>query len=57
MELMLIYLLLHLMCVVVAARITVAARGFQVVLQTLFVLIFAPLVVADAVGRFLERNL
>ncbi len=57
MELMLIYLLLHLMCVVIAARITIAARGFQVVFQTLFVLIFAPLIVADAVGRFLERNL
>lgn len=52
-----IYLLLHLMCVVIAARITIAARGFQVVFQTLFVLIFAPLIVADAVGRFLERNL
>lgn len=57
MELMLIYLLLHLMCFVIAARITVAARGFQVVLQALFVLIFAPLIVADAVGRFLEQNL
>jgi len=54
---MLIYLLLHLMCFVIAARITVAARGFQVVLQALFVLIFAPLIVADAVGRFLEQNL
>lgn len=57
MELVLIYLLLHLMCVVIAARLTVAARGFYVVLQVLFVLIFAPLVVADAIGRFLERNL